>query len=193
MVQCCRLWVISKLRTGKPVKCELFANSYGDWLWHHRSRDIRFAKYCRLPRVLGCVNIFIYKPTCTGHQLAVCNSTMEEDAGELTVREQFRSLPATFAPASKSQVLLFQQFNIKKHKQIRNRKWQPAKCRQADASCCAWPLLAHRPEASLITGLRRSFDYRCFSRTKVTTTFSTLSNIFTYCFNTTLEFANPNP
>ena len=150
MVQCCRLWVISKLRTGKPVKCELFANSYGDWLWHHRSRDIRFAKYCRLPRVLVCVNIFIYKPTCTGHKLAVCNSTMEEDAGESTVREQFRSLPATFAPASKSKFYFSSNStskNINKLEIENGGQQNAVRLAQAAALGLCWPI-GQRPRSS---------------------------------------------
>ena len=31
--------------TGEPVKCELFANSVGDWLWRQWSSDTRFTKY----------------------------------------------------------------------------------------------------------------------------------------------------
>ena len=34
-----------KPRTGEPVKCELFANSVGDWLWRQWSRDTWFAEY----------------------------------------------------------------------------------------------------------------------------------------------------
>ena len=39
------VWVFSELRTGKPVKCELFANSNGDWLWRQWSCDMWFTQY----------------------------------------------------------------------------------------------------------------------------------------------------
>jgi len=81
---------------------------------------------------------------------------MEEDAGESTVTEQVRSLPAKFAPASKSKFYFSSNSTPKNINKFQIENGSQPKCCQADASCCAWPLLALRPQASLITGLRRS-------------------------------------
>jgi len=75
---------------------------------------------------------------------------MEEDAGGSTVREQFRSLPATFAPASKSK-FYFSSNSTPKHInkfEIENGGQQNAvRLTQAAVLGLCWPI-GHRPRSS---------------------------------------------
>jgi len=97
---------------------------------------------------------------------------MKADAGQSTVREQFRSLPATFAPASKSKFHFSSNStpkNINKF-EIENVGQQNAvRLPQAAALSLCWPI-GHRPRSS------QAYVVSLF--TDVFPTFSTFSNIF---------------